>query len=361
MKNSLLFIPDISGFTKFVQSTEKEHSLHVISELFDVLIDANTEKLELAEVEGDALFFYKNEDVPSLEKLLSQIESMFTAFHSHLKLLEKNRICPCNACATAPNLELKIIAHCGELQFITVQNHKKPFGIQVIEAHRLLKNSVNSNNYILISKDLAKQIKLPENYSNELYHFNQNYDDYDGKQIDYAFSIINKNELQLKSYTQSNKVHFNESPRLVIEKEFPTSAEILMEYITNYTYREYWVEGVDGFEFNENEVTRLGSEHICVIDGKHFNFVTVSKEVKPDQLVYGEMTTSPPPVDELYQFFIISPIDDNSCKLEIELYWNAKSLIKKLLLLLFVKKIFFKNTQQAIDHLYEFIGKQVRI
>ena len=84
MKNSLLFIPDISGFTKFVQSTEKEHSLHVISELFDILIDANTLKLELAEVEGDALFFYKNEDVPSREKLLSQIESMLTAFHSHL-------------------------------------------------------------------------------------------------------------------------------------------------------------------------------------------------------------------------------------------------------------------------------------
>ena len=360
MKKSLLFIPDISGFTKFVQSTEKEHSLHVISELFDVLIDANTEKLELAEVEGDALFFYKNEDVPPLEKLLSQIESMFTAFHSHLKLLEKNRICPCNACATAPNLELKIIAHCGELQFITVQDYKKPFGIQVIEAHRLLKNSVNGNNYALISKELAQQIKLPENYSNDLYHFNQNHDDYDGNKIDYTFSIINQNDLQLKPFSKSNKVHFNEPPRLLIEKEFPVSAATLMEYITNYTFRQYWVEGVDSFKFNENEVTRLGTEHVCVIDGKHFNFDTVSKDVKPDQLVYGEMTTSPPPVDELYQFFIISPINDHSCTLEIELYWKAKSPIKKLLIFLFVKKLFFKNAQLAIDNLYKYIAEKNR-
>jgi|GEM_PF-4076568 len=60
----------------------------------------------------------------------------------------------------------------------------------------------------------------------------------------------------------------------------------------------------DSFIFNENEVTRLGTEHVCVIDGKHFNFVTVSKDLKPDLLVYGEMTTSLPPVDEPYRLCI---------------------------------------------------------
>ncbi len=59
MPRSLLFIPDISGFTKFVQTTEVEHSQHVISELLEVLISANTQELKLAEIEGDALFFYR--------------------------------------------------------------------------------------------------------------------------------------------------------------------------------------------------------------------------------------------------------------------------------------------------------------
>ncbi|MGB5482276.1 MAG: DUF2652 domain-containing protein, partial [Eudoraea sp.] len=101
MAKSLLFIPDISGFTKFVQTTEAAHSQHVIAELLEVLIEANTEELQLAEVEGDALFFYREGELLSQEKLLAQIETMFTAFTGHLKLLEKNRICPCNACATA--------------------------------------------------------------------------------------------------------------------------------------------------------------------------------------------------------------------------------------------------------------------
>lgn len=44
-----------------------------------MLIKANTQKLRLAELEGDALFFYKEEEVPSQEQLLGQIETMFTA------------------------------------------------------------------------------------------------------------------------------------------------------------------------------------------------------------------------------------------------------------------------------------------
>ena len=57
MNKSLLFIPDISGYTEFVQNTEVEHSQHVIAELLEILIDANTQQLQLAEVEGDALLF----------------------------------------------------------------------------------------------------------------------------------------------------------------------------------------------------------------------------------------------------------------------------------------------------------------
>jgi len=158
MGNSLLFIPDISGFTHFVHNTEIAHSQHVISELLEVLVNANTQNLKLAEVEGDALFFYKENEIPSQEKLLAQIETMFTAFYSHLRMLEKNRICPCNACATASDLQLKIIKHSGDLQFITVQEKKKPFGRWVIEVYRLLKNSINSENYALLSDSVSKSM-----------------------------------------------------------------------------------------------------------------------------------------------------------------------------------------------------------
>lgn len=355
MTASLLFLPDISGFTEFVQTTEVEHSQHVISELLEVLIDANTEHLQLAEIEGDALFFYKENEIPSLEKLLAQVEHMFTAFYSHLKLLEKNRICPCYACSSAPKLQLKIIAHCGELQFINVQNNRKPFGAQVIEAHRLMKNSVDSDNYVLLSKELTDHIRLSSAYETKLYNFNSGSNFYDGKELEYLYSIIDKKELKLKPFQLAKKIEFDKPPSIVIDNQFPIAASELLEYITNFNYRKYWIDDGIKLEFNQNEVNRIGTEHICVIKDKHLNFTTITKQGKPGQLVYGELTTSPPPVDVLYQFHTITPITDTSCSIKTEVFIEAKSPIKKLLLFLFVKNTFKKSTIKALHELRNFI------
>lgn len=356
MNKSLLFLPDISGFTKFVQTTEVEHSQHVISELLEVLIGANTQDLQLAEIEGDALFFFKEEEIPSLEMLLAQIESMFTAFYGHLKLLEKNRVCPCNACSSAPDLQLKIIAHSGELQFITVQDKRKPFGAQVIEVHRLMKNSIDSDNYVLLSKDLTDDIGLVTNYQSKLYKFEPGENVYDDKKIEYLYSVINNSELKIKPFAQAKKITFNRAPNLKFEKYYPISAPQLLEYITNYKYRHLWVDGVDKFEYNEKEVTRVGTEHICVISDKHLNFVTVTKAGKPGQLVYGELTTSPAPVDELYQFYIINPLTQNKCKMEVEVYWTARSILKKIMLALIVKRVLKKNIEKSLEDLHNFVS-----
>jgi len=358
MAKSLLFIPDISGFTKFVQTTEVAHSQHVIAELLEVLIEANTEELKLAEVEGDALFFYREGELLSQEKLLAQIETMFTAFTGHLKLLEKNRICPCNACATAPKLELKIVAHCGDIEFIEVQGNRKPFGKQVIEAHRLLKNSVESDNYVLISKELSSDIGLPIYYYSKVFRFKQGKDIYDQKEVEYIYSIIDNNNLNIGEYSTAKEVVLEDSPGIVLDRNFSIAAESLMEYITNLSYRHFWVKGVDKFEYNENEVTRLGSEHVCVINNKHLNFVAVKKKVKPGKYVYGEMTKSIPVADTVYQFYTISPISDNSCNLKIELYWETRSFLKKLAMTFFAQRIFRKNTENSLNLLDQLVEER---
>ena len=357
MKNALLFIPDISGFTKFVQNTEIQHSQHVISELLEVLINANTQDLQLAEIEGDALFFYKEENTLSQEKLLAQVETMYTAFYSHLNILSKNRICMCNACATAPDLQLKIVAHSGELQFIDVHGNHKPFGNVVIEAHRLLKNSVDSDNYVLVSDALAKEVWLPENYRSKLFQFQQGCDSYDSKDINYHFSEIDNSKLQLKSFVEPKFISFDCPAKLSMEKEFQVSALELIEVITNYKYRHSWVDGVDEFIYNQDEVTRLGTEHICVINGKQLNFVTVTKKGKPGQIVYGELTESVPVAHKLYQFYIITPIDRNSCLVRVEVYWKTQSIIKKIIMSLFVKRTIKKNNEKALKNLELFLKK----
>ena len=360
MSKSLLFIPDISGFTNFVQTTEVEHSQHVIAELLEVLISANTQDLKLAEVEGDALFFYKENSVPSKEKLLAQIETMYTAFYSHLKMMETNRICPCNACATAPNLQLKIILHTGELQFLTVQGNRKPFGEAVIQAHRLLKNNVKSENYALISTELALEIGLSEDYESILFDFNKGNNTYDGVDLAYLFSEIDSSKLKLNNFSLPLVANPTMPPDFTKTYHFKVSAYEVYEMITNYRHRHKWVKGVDEFIFNENEVSRIGTEHVCIINGNHFNFTTVIKEVPVHQLVYGELTFSPPPLEKMYQFFILDPIRENECLLTVEMFWETKTVWQKFLMLIGGKKQLTTAFSESIESLHRLMHKDAQ-
>lgn len=357
MKKSLLFIPDISGFTEFVQTTEVSHSQHVIAELLEVLIESNTLNWQLAEVEGDALFCYIEEEVPSFERFLAQIESIFTAFHSHLKLLEDNRICPCRACSSAPNLRLKVIAHVAELEFIEVQGKRKPFGSPIIEAHRLLKNSIASDNYVLISEALAYEMMMPESYHSKLYDFQDASAVYDGKTLNYRYSLIEPSLLNSKPHALAKKISFINAPDMTLDREFSVSGPQLFEMITNYANRHLWSVGVDEYQFNNDEVTRVGSEHVCIINGKHFNIVAVTKDANPGELVYGELTKKTPIADELYTYFIIDPKTSKSSHLRVEIFFQEKSIFKKLLIALFFKKFFKKTLDTSLDNLQNYFAK----
>ena len=68
--HSFLFIPDISGFTRFVNTTEISHSQHIISELLELIIDSDELGLEVSEVEGDAVLFFGKGSVPSPQAIM---------------------------------------------------------------------------------------------------------------------------------------------------------------------------------------------------------------------------------------------------------------------------------------------------
>jgi len=152
----LLFIPDISGFTRFVNEIEIEHSRHIIQQLLEVLINANDSGLEISEIEGDAILFYRFGEPLQLETLYKQVEKMFRAFHQHLISYDHRKICQCKACVSAINLSLKVITHYGEFTSYNVKQFKKLIGKDVIVAHQLLKNDINQNEYWLVTENLLQ-------------------------------------------------------------------------------------------------------------------------------------------------------------------------------------------------------------
>ena len=90
---TLFFIPDISGFTRFVNETEIAHSQHIIRELLEALVDANAIGLEVSEFEGDAVLFFRPGAPPPLADLVEQARRMFVGFHTQLKRFEYAHVC----------------------------------------------------------------------------------------------------------------------------------------------------------------------------------------------------------------------------------------------------------------------------
>lgn len=308
-------MPDISGFTKFVQGVEIEHSSHIISELLELLIDQNELDLQLAEVEGDALFYFKYQDLPSPGDVLRQARRMFRAFHRHLSLYETNRICQCGACISASNLKLKFIIHGGQFDFVRVKELVKPHGPEVIKAHRLLKNGIDDAEYILISDDLRGLWDSLASRLPAVFTWSSSTEMLDMGEVKYWFTKIvgwksHLEDVELPA-KKGNEVHLFSAGQ-----EISLEPKLLFELVSNLKYREKWTPGVDQIEYQEGRLNRRGEKHVCVIGDQTVLFETLKPgQDGQGQLVYAERTVSVPAFRYADFYFTISSADGGSSSL----------------------------------------------
>ncbi len=60
-------------------------------------------------------------------------------------------VCSCEACTRIGELKLKQVVHTGNVDFEKINNSEKLFGVDVIVVHRMLKNSVPSQEYVMMT------------------------------------------------------------------------------------------------------------------------------------------------------------------------------------------------------------------
>jgi hypothetical protein len=112
----------------------------------------------LQEIEGDAVFLYAADPGPEqgwdsvLQEVSEKLASFFEAFINQLGVGIEATQCPCAICSNADKLGLKIIVHVGEAIFHEGGGRHQVSGPDVILAHRLLKNSVDSKEYLLLTE-----------------------------------------------------------------------------------------------------------------------------------------------------------------------------------------------------------------
>jgi len=322
---TLLFIPDICGFTSFVKEVEIKHSKHIVSELLELLLERTIGSFELAEVEGDALFLYTGMESLEKKQVFNLIEQMHQAFHSHLEIYKYKRICNCGACSSASKLGLKFILHAGDIEITEVAGKKKPFGPAVIEAHRLLKVDSPLSEYVLLSDQLKDDFALP---AQELFG-----------QLTNGKAIFDEKELlySLAELKPNNEVRTIERPFPQLENlrkveqsmTLSTDVDTTFQYIVDFDKRLEWSQGIDDLKFDEKQINQIDSSHTCVVNGVDVEIQSIFVEHEKDKKIYIEETRSIPNIETLTTVFQLEKAKDGS-KLNVQAFIKPKNLLGRI-------------------------------
>lgn len=357
MKNAgLIFIPDISGFTRFVNQTEIGHSSHIISELLEILIDTNQLGMEMIEIEGDAILFFKSADIPSLEALIIQAETMFINFHKHLKRYESERICRCGACRTAINLSLKFIIHLDEVKPIQVGSHKKLHGKSVIFAHRLLKNDLKLDEYILLTRVFEKQItdfdhsKLLNPYAFE--SLNMNLKDFEENQFYYIHLDKLKSQLpKLPSVQLSKAGTYQTTSEISIE----CNIDQVYEYLSELHHRVDWNPRIKKIFLKNEKINKAGAVHSCLIGKSELEVKSLGRMETESSIEYGERTDNYLFFDQLSTFYILKA-QGNTTLVTAEMHYELKAFYRPFDLV--IRQMLISMNRKNLKHLMNYSEKK---
>ena len=160
--DTLFIFPDISGYTRFMTGSEFSfaHAQFIIFSLINAMISAATKTVRLSKLEGDAALFYADATRLSAEEMDKTLYRIFTAFFSERQRLIDANACPCRACQSIRDLDLKIFVHRGEAARFEFRGSVDHFGTDVIVLHRLMKNNVDDRRYVMVSEAAARSVDL---------------------------------------------------------------------------------------------------------------------------------------------------------------------------------------------------------
>lgn len=349
----LLFIPDISGFTKFVNDVEVEHSRFIIQDLLEILIRENRIGLEISEIEGDAILFYKYGEPPDLQKLYEQVKQMFCAFHRQLLSYEYRRICQCRACVSAVGLTLKVITHYGEFTGYHVRNFNKLIGKDIIIAHQLLKNDIRHHEYWLVTKSLSPD--KPQADPAQGMEWSNGARKTESGEIAFHYTQLSP----LKKKVEPDPLRpelLNKFKVLSVSREYETPVKVLFYTTVHLEFRHRWQAGVKSMEEIDHIIPGIGSRHRCVRENGETTMYFSSFSYDPEKrIIFSE--TEEKGRNALY--YILEKTGNGKSRLTLEFYLK-KDPVQQLLFRLSGKRKMNTALQQSLLDL-EALVKEIEL
>ncbi len=343
--SGLLFIPDISGFTRFINQTEIEHSRLIIQELLELLINANETGLEISEIEGDAILFYKYGTPPDPEALYRQVEKMFCEFHRNLMIYEQTRYCQCAACQSASDLTLKIITHYGEFTGYTVKNFNKLIGKDIIIAHQLLKNDIDQHEYWLITDNLIQKVMpsaLPDTVQ-----WQNSFKQTETGSVPFQYALLS--ELRNRLSTEPIPPPDLSSKQKVFSATDNYATDIITMFHASgaFNHRHKWLEGVVKVEEVNHFLPRVGMKCRVIMKNGAITTYAASYRYSPERIEFTE-------TDEMKKnvtYYLLEKVSNRVTKFTLE-YYIPKQFGSRLSYLIGKKWKLEKTLKRSMQNLH---------
>ena len=283
----LIFIPDISGFSEFVNQTEIEHSRLIIQELLETLINANEIGLEVSEIEGDAILFYRFGEPPDLDEVYKQVERMFVSFHRSLLVYDIRKYCQCDACIASASLTLKVITHYGEFTGYSVKSFNKLIGKDIIVAHELLKNDIDQHEYWLVTNSLSPAGRPAA--SDDGLQWDTGAKQTRGGEVEFHYAQLGR----LKERVPSEPLVSGElkpgALMLRATREYDAGVITLFHATGDFSNRGRWSDGVGSVEEVNHLLPRVGMRCRCVMkDGSVRSYTSTYYDWDPAHIEFRE-------------------------------------------------------------------------
>ena len=349
----LLFIPDISGFTRFVTETEIDHSRLIIQELLELLINANQTELEISEVEGDAILFYRFGEAPALQELYTQVARMFSDFHRHLQAYDALRFCQCKACISAVNLSLKVITHYGEFTRYNVKNFQKLIGKDVIVAHQLLKNDIDQHEYWLVTNALP-QSDPPTGFTGWM-EWNSSQKHTESGAIPFHYAPLSPLKKELLPSPPLGLELSKRTKVLSASREYETHIITLFHASGGFQYRHRWQEGVKKVEELTHFLPRVGMKSRRILENGEAVVYASSYSFHPEKTQFSE-------TDEQKRnstYFTLEKIDETRTRLTVDLYIR-KNIFREIAFKLWKKKKLKAALERSLANLEKLV-KEIHV
>ena len=260
-----LIIADISGYTEYVVASPLEYAEDVVADITRDLVDRLEPVVRVNKLEGDAAFGYALEGEVDGSMLLDSIEECYFGFRRRIRGIEHSTSCTCNACAKAPDLNLKFVAHYGEFIRRRSGSGEELTGPDVILVHRLLKNTVSERlglkGYALCSDACIEALGI-DSVATGMESGSERYPDVG----DVSVCVLDLEARWEVERERRRVVVPADEAAFAIEVALPVPPQVAWEYLTSPQKRLLWqVDEIEQVDAGGRRST--GSSSVCV-DGR---------------------------------------------------------------------------------------------